>query len=77
MSLVFPAQINPFELARNQALLHWQSRLGETLRMTQQADDGAAMWQRFAAVADPSACYESVHSFRASKMLSAILVYNT
>jgi len=44
MSVVSPARINSFELARNQALLDLQSRHDETLRMTQQAT-----------VADPSA----------------------
>jgi hypothetical protein len=61
MSLVSPAQINPFELARNRVFLYLQSRLGDTLRVTQQADGGAEALQRFDAVADPSACSERTH----------------
>ncbi|WP_263288994.1 MULTISPECIES: hypothetical protein [unclassified Pseudomonas] len=38
-----------------------QSRLGDTLRVTQQADGGAEALQRFGAVADPEACYERAH----------------
>jgi hypothetical protein len=53
MNLVSPAQINPFELTRNRVFLDLQERLGEILRVTQQADGGA--------VADPSACYERTH----------------
>ena len=49
MSLVFPALHTPFELARNRVFLDLQSRLGDTLRVTQQA------------VADPEACYERAH----------------
>jgi hypothetical protein len=49
------------ELARNQVFLDLQSRLGESLRVTQQADGGAEALQRFDAVADPSACYERAH----------------
>ncbi|MNU11223.1 hypothetical protein D3C72_2589090 [compost metagenome] len=61
MSLVFPALHTPFELARNRVFLDLQERLGEALRVTQQADDGAEALQRFDAVADPSACYERTH----------------
>ncbi|WP_223543510.1 lipase family protein [Pseudomonas sp. GL-B-12] len=49
------------ELARNQVFLELQSRLGESLRVTQQADGGAEALQRFDAVADSSACYERAH----------------
>jgi len=49
------------ELARNRVFLDLQSRLGDTLRATQQADGGAEALQRFDAVADPSACYERTH----------------
>ncbi|POF40650.1 Pdl protein [Pseudomonas laurylsulfativorans] len=49
------------ELARNRVFLDLQSRLGESLRVTQQADGGAEALQRFDAVADPSACYERTH----------------
>jgi hypothetical protein len=56
-----PPRLNPFELARNRVFLDLQSRLGETLRVTQQADGGAEALQRFDAVADPEACYERVH----------------
>jgi hypothetical protein len=61
MNLASSAQHNPFELARNRVFLDLQSRLGETLRVTQQADGGAEALQRFDAVADPEACYERVH----------------
>jgi len=61
VSLVFPALRTPFELARNRVFLDLQGRLGETLRVTQQADGGAEALQRFDAVADPSACYERAH----------------
>ncbi|MGA3797678.1 lipase family protein [Pseudomonas fluorescens] len=49
------------ELARNRVFLDLQRRLGDTLRVTQQADGGAEALQRFDAVADPSACYERTH----------------
>ncbi|MCY1462751.1 hypothetical protein D9M71_805590 [compost metagenome] len=61
MNLVFPALRTPFELARNRVFPDLQSRLGDTLRVTQQADGGAEALQRFDAVADPEACYERVH----------------
>ncbi|WP_223459792.1 MULTISPECIES: hypothetical protein [unclassified Pseudomonas] len=61
MSLVFPALHTPFELARNRVFLDLQSRLGDTLRVTHQADGGTEALQRFDAVADPSACYERTH----------------
>ena len=61
MSLVFPALRTPFELARNRVFLDLQSRLGDTLRVTQQVDGGAEALQRFDTVADPSACYERAH----------------
>ena len=67
MNLASPATHNPFELARNRVFLDLQSRLGDTLRVTQQADGGAEALLRFDAVADPSACYERAHSFRGSK----------
>jgi hypothetical protein len=38
VSFVFRAKYTSFELARNREFLYLQGRLGETLRVTQQAD---------------------------------------
>ncbi|MGZ9739279.1 hypothetical protein ACXX83_12755 [Pseudomonas sp. GNP012] len=61
MSLGFLALNTPFELACNRVFLDLQNRLGETLRVTQQADGGVEALHRFDTVADPSACYERAH----------------
>jgi hypothetical protein len=61
MSVVSTEQLNSLELACNKVFLDLQSRLGETLRVTQQAAGGAEALQRFDVAADPSACYERAH----------------
>jgi hypothetical protein len=58
VSYIFPALHTPFERARNRVFLDLHSRLGDTLRVTQQADVGAEALHRFDAVTDPRARHE-------------------
>lgn len=51
----------PDELERNHLFLHLQSLLGQSLKITQQAEGGTEALERFDAVADPKACYESTY----------------